>query len=136
MRHHKFIPDYYDNFEIKWNDKTLYGLVMEYIDGKNLHECIKEGVRFSVDEVKSILEKLLSISDIYSLGVTILFLLTGKDPSTFNLKNMRIDYRSFVNISGDFKHLIDKMIDPDLEKRIKDADRIREFCKEHNIKEE
>jgi serine/threonine protein kinase len=55
--------------------------------------------------------KSLPGSDIYSLGVAMLFLLTGKEPSSFHLKDMRLNYKPFVNLTGDFKHLIDNMYD-------------------------
>ncbi|MBN2444010.1 MAG: serine/threonine protein kinase [Spirochaetales bacterium] len=190
---HPFIPDYYDNFELTWDSKTLYVLVMEYIDGKNLYHLVKEGTRFKVDEVKEILKDLLSIlsyihtinppiihrdinpkniirtpsgeiflvdfgavgslvtdtivastsntfvgtigymppeqlygksfpgSDIYSLGVTMLFLLSGREPSSFNLKDLRLDYKAFVNISGEMENILDSMIEPDQGKRIQSA---------------
>lgn len=61
--------------------------------------------------------------DIYALGVTVLFLLTGREPWKFPVKNMKIDYHRFVNISEDLKYLIDKMINPDNTRRISSADK-------------
>ena len=65
--------------------------------------------------------KVTPSSDIYSLGVTILFLLTGKEPSQFELINMRLDYHDHVKISSALRTLLDRMIEPDMNKRLGDA---------------
>jgi len=65
--------------------------------------------------------KVTPSSDIYSLGVTILFLLTGKEPSEFELSNMRLDYHNYVKISTALRALLDRMIEPDMNKRLGDA---------------
>ena len=62
-------------------------------------------------------------SDLYSLGATVIFLLTGKQPSDFELDNMKIDFEKHVNIPKPFVDLISKMIEPDYKKRIDDAKR-------------
>ncbi|MBN2439992.1 MAG: protein kinase, partial [Spirochaetales bacterium] len=59
--------------------------------------------------------------DIYALGATILFLLSGKQPWEFGLKNMRIDFRRHTDISKDMEFLIDKMIEPDENRRLASA---------------
>jgi len=205
---HPQIPDYYDNFELKRNNEILYTLVMEYVEGKNLHESIKDGKRFSEEQVCKILEELLNIlvyihgikptiihrdinpkniicnskgriflvdfgavgrivadtvaasasntfvgtigymppeqlfgkslpaSDLYSLGVTILYLLTGKEPSSFQLKDTRLDYSREVSLSPVLKKLIDKMIEPSLERRIKSASEALRILKNEQKREE
>ncbi|MBN1413372.1 MAG: serine/threonine protein kinase [Spirochaetales bacterium] len=65
--------------------------------------------------------KSLPASDIYALGVTMLYLLSGKEPADFELRNMTLDYSAYLKISGGFKHLLDRMIEPSLEKRIDSA---------------
>jgi len=59
--------------------------------------------------------------DIYALGVTALFLLSGKEPWEFSIKNMKIDFHKSVKISEDLRYLIDKMINPDDKKRLSTA---------------
>ena len=66
-------------------------------------------------------------SDFYALGATILFILTGKEPSDFELKNMKIDYENRINISDRIKKLIGKMLEPDYNKRINNAKTAIEF---------
>ena len=68
--------------------------------------------------------KSLPCSDIYSLRVTMLFLITGREPSSFNLKDMRLDYKPLVNLSGIMKRIIDGMIEPDHAKRIQTAEQV------------
>lgn len=60
-------------------------------------------------------------SDLYSVGATIIHLLTHKSPSELELKNMTIQYKNLVNIDNNFKLFIDKMIEPDVEKRFQSS---------------
>lgn len=56
-------------------------------------------------------------SDLYSLGATLLFLLTHKLPDEFPLKRMKIDFRSQAKISDELADWLDKMLEPTVEKR-------------------
>ncbi len=56
-------------------------------------------------------------SDLYSLGATIIHLLTHKHPNDIDVKDMKIDYKKYVDITDNFKSFIDKLIEPDIEKR-------------------
>lgn len=56
-------------------------------------------------------------SDLYSLGATIIHLLTHKHPNDIEVKDMKIDYKKYVDITDNFKSFIDKLIEPDIEKR-------------------
>ncbi len=60
-------------------------------------------------------------SDLYSVGATIIHLLTHKSPSELELKNMTIQYKNLVNIDNNFKLFIDKMIEPDVDKRFQSS---------------
>jgi serine/threonine protein kinase len=205
---HPFIPNYYDNFKLIWNNKTLYTLVMEYIEGENLYEIVKKGGRLSITEDKKILKKLCRIlsyihnisppvihrdinpkniirtpaadiflvdfgaagrvvadtlaastsdtfvgtigymppeqlygkslpsSDMYSLGVTMLYILTGKEPAEFRIREMRLDYSNVITLPHDLKKCIDRMIEPALEKRVQDADDILRILEKERIKKE
>ncbi len=65
--------------------------------------------------------KVYPASDLYALALTIIFLITGKEPSEFNLKGLKIDYHPFVNIPDNIKQLLDQMIEPDPQLRISSA---------------
>jgi hypothetical protein len=60
-------------------------------------------------------------SDLYSLGVTILFLLSGQEPYEFKLKDLRLDYSLHVNMPYSLARLIDRMVEPNIDKRIQRA---------------
>ena len=60
-------------------------------------------------------------SDLYSLGASLLFLLTGKSPADLPQVMMKIDWRSQVNISAEFADWLEKMLEPALEDRLTSA---------------
>lgn len=61
-------------------------------------------------------------SDIYSLGVTSLVLLTGKEPSLlFDSFEQEKIWHQYVNISEEFKDILDKMLAEDYKKRYNSA---------------
>lgn len=60
-------------------------------------------------------------SDLYSLGASLLFLLTGKSPADLPQVMMKIDWRSHVNISAEFADWLEKMLEPALEDRFTSA---------------
>ncbi|MEM9137698.1 MAG: serine/threonine-protein kinase [Cyanobacteria bacterium P01_F01_bin.42] len=51
-------------------------------------------------------------SDVYSLGVTCLYLLTGKSPKDLNYNSTtgELDWRSFIQVSPGFTQLLEKMM--------------------------
>ena len=65
--------------------------------------------------------KVSAASDLYALGVTIVFLLTGKQPSEFNMQGMKIDFQSQVNLPDYAVKLLLKMTEPVMEKRLQSA---------------
>ncbi len=64
-------------------------------------------------------------SDIYSLGVTTIYLLSRTSPSDLKEKNGRLKFRTHVNISDKFARILEKMIEPDLKKRYQTATNLK-----------
>ncbi|MBN3880812.1 MULTISPECIES: serine/threonine protein kinase [unclassified Nostoc] len=60
-------------------------------------------------------------SDLYALGATLIYLLTGVAPAELPQNNLRIRFRDRTNLSSKFGSWIEKLIQPDLEQRFADA---------------
>ncbi|MEC4986598.1 MAG: serine/threonine-protein kinase [Oscillatoria sp. PMC 1068.18] len=60
-------------------------------------------------------------SDLYSLGATLLFLLTHRNPEELPSKRLKIDFRSRVEISPEFGDWLEKMLEPAVEDRFPSA---------------
>ncbi|WP_254173933.1 serine/threonine protein kinase [Planktothrix pseudagardhii] len=60
-------------------------------------------------------------SDLYSLGGTLLYLLTHRSPDELPQKRMEINFRSTVNISPEFADWLERMLEPILEDRFQSA---------------
>ena len=56
-------------------------------------------------------------SDLYSLGCTLLYLLTRRSPSELPLQRMKINFRSSLNVSEQFTEWLDTILEPALEDR-------------------
>lgn len=65
--------------------------------------------------------QVFSSSDLYSLGCTLLFLLTKKSPADLPIYRLKIDFRSQINLSPEFASWLDKMIEPIIEDRFQSA---------------
>ncbi|NER25743.1 MAG: serine/threonine protein kinase [Symploca sp. SIO1C2] len=60
-------------------------------------------------------------SDLYSLGATLLFLLTGKSPETLPQKMLKVDFRQVIELSDRFAQWLDRLIAPVMEDRFQSA---------------
>lgn len=65
--------------------------------------------------------QVLPASDLYSLGASMLFLLTHKSPDEFPLKRMKIDFRPQVKISDELADWLDEILKPTFEERFESA---------------
>jgi hypothetical protein len=71
----------------------------------------------------------LPASDIYSLGMTLIYLLSHKEPVEIEKKGLELDFRPHINISDEFANIIKKMIAPDSTKRYQTASELRQALK-------
>jgi hypothetical protein len=60
-------------------------------------------------------------SDIYALGGTLLYVLTHRAPREIPRRGLRLDFRKYVNVSGDFADILERMVEPDAEARFAGA---------------
>ncbi|MEM7714470.1 MAG: serine/threonine-protein kinase, partial [Cyanobacteria bacterium P01_A01_bin.68] len=60
-------------------------------------------------------------TDLYGLGTTLLYLLTGKCPADLPQKHLKIDFHSQIKVSPKFADWLDKILEPIVEDRFPDA---------------
>jgi eukaryotic-like serine/threonine-protein kinase len=65
--------------------------------------------------------KSIPASDLFGLGATILFMLTGRSPADLPEIRMKIDFRGAVNISKGFADWLEQMLEPVSEDRFSSA---------------
>ncbi|PZU97086.1 MAG: serine/threonine protein kinase [Pseudanabaena sp.] len=65
--------------------------------------------------------KAVPATDLYGLGATLLFLLTGRSPAELPEVKLKISFRKSVSISDHFANWLDRMIEPALEDRFSNA---------------
>ena len=68
-------------------------------------------------------------SDLYSLGCTLLYLLTRRSPSELPLQRMKINFRSSLEISEQFADWLETILEPALEDRFNSTDEaLKRLC--------
>lgn len=65
--------------------------------------------------------KAVPATDLYSLGATILYLLTHRSPAELPQDTLKLDFRDSVAISEGFADWLEKILEPDLDDRFPDA---------------
>ena len=67
------IPRYHDSFETEINNEKLFVLAQEYVTGENLYKQVKNGRKFSLEEIRDIFQSLLkTINYIHTLQIPVL----------------------------------------------------------------
>jgi serine/threonine protein kinase len=61
-------------------------------------------------------------SDLYGLGATILYLLTHRSPADVPQEQLKLSFRSHINISNHFADWLELMLEPDTSDRFSSAD--------------
>ncbi|MEO1341408.1 MAG: serine/threonine-protein kinase, partial [Cyanobacteria bacterium J06635_13] len=64
----------------------------------------------------------LPATDLYSLGATLLYLLTHRSPAELPQDTLKLDFRSAVDISESFVEWLENILEPDAEDRFDSAD--------------
>ncbi len=65
--------------------------------------------------------KAFPATDLYSLGATLLYLLTRRSPAELPQDTLKLEFRNLVDISESFADWLDKILEPDLNDRFADA---------------
>ncbi|BAZ29151.1 serine/threonine protein kinase [Cylindrospermum sp. NIES-4074] len=63
----------------------------------------------------------VAASDLYSLGATLIYLVTGTQPADLPQKDFRIQFEQVANLSPNFSNWLKWMTEPSLEKRLSSA---------------
>ena len=80
--------------------------------------------------------KALPATDLYALGATLLFLLTGKSPEEFPYHNLRIDFGDRVKVSPAFSECLRTLLEPAVEDRFQQPEDVLKTFKEEPIDRE
>ncbi|MEH2354463.1 serine/threonine protein kinase [Nostoc sp.] len=64
----------------------------------------------------------VAASDLYSLGATLIYLVTGTHPADLPQKDFRIQFEQLANLSLSFSNWLKWMIEPSLERRLSSAE--------------
>ena len=65
-------------------------------------------------------------SDLYALGATLVFALSGKEPAELGKQGLRLDFAPHVSVSAGFARLLARLLEPDWRERPLSATEVRE----------
>lgn len=63
-------------------------------------------------------------TDLYGLGGTILYMLSGHSPSSFPQKRLKVDFRGFVTMSSHLEDIVERLLEPAPEDRFQSAEEV------------
>jgi serine/threonine protein kinase len=100
-----------------------FGSVRDLVDGDGLAGKTIVGT-YGYMPIEQYEARAVPQSDFYALGMTLVFLLSHKDPTQIPRTGMTLAFRAHVNVSERFARVIEWMIAPAPENRPPDADAI------------
>lgn len=69
-------------------------------------------------------------SDLYSLGATLIYLVTGKHPADLPQKDLRIQFEQAANLSRAFSNWLKQLTEPSLDRRVASAHEARQVLEQ------
>ncbi|MFU8804864.1 MAG: serine/threonine protein kinase [Bradymonadaceae bacterium] len=72
-------------------------------------------------------------SDLYALGVTVIYLMSGIQPVELPVHKMKLQFEEHVDASPDFLKILQALVEPDVEDRPKDAADALELLKSRSL---
>ena len=97
-----------------------FGAVKDRIDRSALDEATVVGT-FGYMPLEQFEGRAVPASDLYSLGVTLVFLLSQRPPAEIPRRAMRLDFRACVRVSSGLAAVLDRLLQPDPEARYASA---------------
>ena len=73
-------------------------------------------------------------TDLYSLGGTLVFLLTRRSPAELPMNQLKLDFRSKLNLSPAFADWLERLLEPELEQRFATAKQAQKALKYRSIR--
>lgn len=116
------------NIILNQNDKAFlidFGSVRDTIISANSQEGSTIVGTFGYMPMEQFEGRATPASDLYALGMTIIYLLAIKPPSEMEKKGLQIDYRPHVKFSSGLSRIIDKLIAPDVNKRYQSSEQLK-----------
>ncbi len=96
-----------------------FGSVQDNAKNKNVTFTIVGTQGYAPPE--QLMGKAVAASDLYSLGATLVHLLTGVEPAGLPQSNCRLLWSDMVSVSDDFIQWLNQLIEPNVGKRFKTA---------------
>jgi serine/threonine protein kinase len=72
-------------------------------------------------------------SDLYALGITLLEMLTRQPPQNLPRKDLQIDFHDLVNATASFEYWLEQMLEPDINRRLGNAQVALKALKEDKL---